>query len=74
MADLTCIRCEKQLENILEGGPHQPVNGLAFSTPGHYGSTYFDPMNGSYLELSICDDCVRWAHERGLTHSYNGKK
>lgn len=66
---LTCVRCEKQMTNILAEGTirpgHQPVYGLAFATTGHYGSTYFDPMDGTYLELSICDPCVEDAERKG---------
>lgn len=49
---LTCIKCEKQLQNISDGC-HQPNDGLGFHTRGAYGSTYFDPMDGSYLEVTI---------------------
>lgn len=61
---ITCIKCEKRLKNILADS-HQPVDGLAFFTQGHYGSGYFDPMDGTYLELSICDECVEAADKKG---------
>lgn len=64
---LRCIKCEKQMRNF-SNGCHQPDNGLGFHTRGAYGSTYFDPMDGSYLELSICDDCVQEADAKGLVH------
>lgn len=62
---LHCIKCEKEMTNISRGC-HQPVDGLAFHTRGHYGSSHFDPMDGSYLELSICDDCVKEAEAKGF--------
>lgn len=62
---LTCIKCEKQLQNISDGC-HQPNDGLGFHTRGAYGSTYFDPMDGSYLEVTICDECVEEADKRGI--------
>lgn len=65
---VTCIRCEKQMRNFLDDGRHQPDDGLAFFTQGHYGSTFFDPMDGGYLELSICDECVAWADEHGYVY------
>lgn len=57
-----CVVCNKNLRNLAfdfcdEG--FQPSDGLAFKTYGHYGSCEFDPMDGSYLEVVICDDCVR---------------
>ncbi|MGN6775977.1 hypothetical protein [Rhizobium sp.] len=66
MADtLKCIKCERGMENI-SSGCHQPNEGLGFHTRGHYGSAYFDPMDGSYLEISVCDECVKAADEKGL--------
>ena len=60
----TCIRCDKRLENVTDGA-FQPYDGLAFHTRGHYGSTYFDPLDGSYLRLAICDACVKVVDEKG---------
>ncbi len=54
---MQCVICHKSLENLDEDG-FQPLKGLAFHTYGHYGSQKFDPMDGSYLELAICDDCL----------------
>lgn len=65
--DLSCIRCEKQMRNYLDRQVgFQPEGGLAFFTHGHYGSAHFDPMDGrSYLELCVCDDCVKAMEEAG---------
>lgn len=57
MDKLPCIVCGTPLNNVLEDGL-QPMDGLAFETLGHYGSTVFDPMNGSWLEIAICDNCL----------------
>jgi hypothetical protein len=35
-----------------------PMSGLHFQTYGHYGSTIFDPMDGTSLDIAICDECV----------------
>lgn len=68
---LPCARCGRELESAVPeevDQPHgnQPHGGTAFSTHGHYGSTVFDPMDGSSLELNICDKCLivlgRWGH------------
>ena len=49
--------CDIEMDNLIDKG-FQPTHGLAFITYGHYGSTYFDPMNGDYLEICICDVCL----------------
>lgn len=57
---LRCIRCDKKLVNVALDVPfNQPNDGLAFSSDGHYGSTAFDPMDLSELEINVCDDCLR---------------
>lgn len=53
----TCIVCRKTLPNIMEDG-NQPSGGVAFSSPGHYGSGVFDPMDGSCIEINVCDECL----------------
>jgi hypothetical protein len=53
-----CFVCNRPLENVLEDCDNQPDGGTAFQTHGHYGSTAFDPMDGQYLELNICDPCL----------------
>lgn len=55
---IPCIVCDKELENVDFTADNQPYEGTAFSTHGHYGSTSFDPMNGSMLEINICDECL----------------
>jgi hypothetical protein len=62
-----CIKCDKAMANILGPGKgHQPSEGLAFYSQGHYGSTFFDPMDGSYIEISVCDRCIENYDRRGL--------
>lgn len=54
---MKCFVCGQELEEVLpETGT--PYRGTLFQTRGHYGSTFFDPMDGSYLELVVCDDCL----------------
>jgi hypothetical protein len=60
---LPCFICEKKLEpafpdGIADDAFNQPYAATAFTTHGHYGSTVFDPMDHSYLELTICDECL----------------
>lgn len=56
---LSCVRCDRDLYNAAPSAQNQPGEGLAFTTRGHYGSTVFDPMDGSMLELNVCDSCLR---------------
>ena len=50
-----CIKCEKELSLF---DVMHPNDGVVFRARGNYGSTVFDPMDGSYLEVLICDDCL----------------
>jgi hypothetical protein len=60
-----CIVCGQKLKSASDGRGNQPNNGLEFVTEGHYGSTAFDPMNGSRIAVNICDPCLRSAADRG---------
>jgi hypothetical protein len=46
-------------------GPNQPNDGLSFTSFGAYGSSFFDPMDGTYLEVTICDPCLAEHREAG---------
>lgn len=61
---LPCIACGRQLENVTADAGNQPYAGTAFVTHGHYGSTAYDPIDGRYLELNICDLCLVSHHDR----------
>lgn len=62
-----CIICGKELENVAEDVDiNQPLNGLKFTSSGHFGSS-FDPMNSSvWLELNFCEVCLVEKQEQGL--------
>lgn len=59
MAMVPCIVCGAELENVERDANNQPYEGTAFYTHGHYGSTAFDQLNGSMLEINICDKCLK---------------
>ena len=72
---LACVVCRQALQPVFpgheaDGGYVQPDNANTFSTAGTYGSTVFDPVDGSYLEVNICDPCLASAIEAGLTRTY----
>ncbi len=65
---LPCFKCGKSLPHVFEGvtrppgleaGGNQPYGGTEFRTQGHYGSTFWDSLDGEELVLNICDDCLR---------------
>lgn len=69
MADptLPCLVCGKTLSSVLPNPDiNQPNDGTAFSTSGHFGSTVFDPANGTLLEVNVCDPCLVERHARVL--------
>lgn len=61
MKMINCFKCEKSLEDI---GNIQPSHGVAFVTYGHYGSEYFDPIDGTSIEIVICDECLKGNEEK----------
>lgn len=74
MKPVPCIVCDKVLEEAIPDSKNQPYKATTFMTQGHYGSTFFDPMDGSYLEINVCDDCLTKAKsEKKIVH-YVGKK
>lgn len=56
-----CIVCDKYLEPCYpEEERYSPViGGLHFATSGAYGTTVFDPMDGSSIEVAVCDECLK---------------
>lgn len=71
MKKIKCFCCYMGMENLHTGG-FQPLRGVAFASAGHYGSTVFDPMDGTVLEIAICDVCLEERME--LAKRWNGKK
>lgn len=68
-----CIICQKKLDNIDDSG-NQPDEGLAFTSFGHYGSRVFDPMDGTWLEVNVCDRCLGNAARNGAVLRGTSKK
>ena len=63
---LTCLACSHQMGNIMGDRGHQPDDGLSFHSHGHYGSAVFDPMDGSYVQIAICDRCLQRGIDAGI--------
>lgn len=68
MSAIPCIVCKTPLENVFEDDTsvNQPHGGVSFQASGHYGSTVFDPMDRTYLTISVCDDCLVGSANEGL--------
>lgn len=57
-----CIICEAPVDNwdiAYEKPTVHPIGGTIFRTYGNYGSSVFDPMDASYLDVVICDSCLK---------------
>lgn len=67
-----CIVCAAEVDNWDIAHPDEdavhPIGGTVFRTYGHYGSSVFDPMDASYLEIVVCDECLN----SRLAHTYEG--
>jgi hypothetical protein len=69
--EINCIMCSVGLENW-DIYPNKtvihPIGGTVFRAYGNYGSSVFDPMDASYLDIVICDECLK---DR-LHHAHEG--
>ncbi len=61
---LPCLVCKKPLRAALEGQQNHPM-GNVFVSRGNYGSTVWDPMDGGWLEVNVCDPCLVGAASAG---------
>ena len=61
---LPCIVCRTELNPALDGLDNQPYAATAFNTRGHYGSTFWDPLDGTMIEINVCDPCLVAASQR----------
>ena len=52
---MSCVLCKTHIETMNE---FHPDGGLHFRAYGHYGTTVFDPMDGTSLDICICDKCL----------------
>lgn len=56
---MPCIACGRELKQVEDDAPeNQPYGATEFRTHGHYGSTAYDPMDGHYIVVNICDLCL----------------
>ena len=70
-----CIVCKQALQDIGSGSPNHANDANSFFTRGQYGSRIFDPLDGSWLEVNICDKCLADAsRERLVLWSPRGER
>lgn len=62
---LPCVICGDDLKDIGSGSENHANDANEFCTYGQYGSTKFDPLDGSRLAVNICDQCLMKAAEAG---------
>ena len=77
---INCIVCAAEVENWDIAHPDKdvvhPIGGTVFRTYGHYGSTVFDPMDASYLDIVVCDECLKARLDRtyeGVNEKYRAE-
>lgn len=66
-SDLTlpCLVCGKPLKSVLPNPDmNQPSDATSFTARGQYGSTAFDPMDGTLLQINVCDLCLLERRDR----------
>ena len=75
MTVVPCIVCKKQLEQMDSGSENHADDANEFRAVGQYGSTVFDPMDGSYVAVNVCDGCLKSAGRSGmvLTGQHGGQ-
>jgi hypothetical protein len=60
------VICGRLLREALpDHSENQPNDGVCAIINGNYGSTVFDPFDGTHLEICVCDPCLREAGAKG---------
>ena len=65
MSPVPCIVCKRPLNEIPSGDSNHADDANSFRSRGQYGSTVYDPMDETYLEVNICDQCLTAAAKDG---------
>jgi len=55
---LVCLLCGKPCKKVWKDYPNQPYGATVFTSRGQYGSTVFDEVDGTYLQVNIHDRCL----------------
>lgn len=66
---LPCVVCDKGLEKEVHGF-NQPDEASSLRSRGHYGDIFFDPDDGSEIEVNICAQCMQTLWDAGKVCYY----
>lgn len=69
VSPLPCICCGFQPESAVPDtvkSRNQPYKATVFTSYGQYGSTVIDTMGEYFIEINVCDSCLRAQHGRVL--------
>lgn len=61
MNEVSCFCCNKEFRPATPEAPDEinhPQDGTVFIAWGNYGSTVHDPVESSFLEINVCDECL----------------
>ena len=61
---IPCFICGQELNNLDSLSLNHPIDGIEFTSYGHYGTTAFDPMDGTELAINFCDPCIKAGIEK----------
>jgi hypothetical protein len=60
------VICGRLLREALpDHSENQPNDGVCAIIHGNYGSTVFDPFDGTHIEVNLCDPCLTLAGAQG---------
>lgn len=57
---LPCLVCAVELKASMPG-TNVPSGGVQWSSHGNYGSALWDEVDGRFLSINLCDECVATA-------------
>ena len=55
---IPCFICGQELKGFDPISVNHPISGIEFTSYGHFGTTVFDPMDGTELAINFCDPCL----------------
>ena len=68
---LPCLICGVIKDPVLGcSDQNHPENASCFQTEGKYGSQVFDPGDGSEIEITLCDNCLKRAIRQQRVYFY----
>lgn len=69
-----CLICGMALTRAFDEYEAQPDDAVMGTITGNYGSTVFDPFDGTALAFNVCDECLVKAGEQGRIFAYRAAR